>query len=657
LKDTEKTKVYRKTERIPKFKQSLVWSKIMAQSTPKLTVPVSEKDHIQGSPDAQIVLVEYGDFQCPHCRLVHYDIQALQEYLGDRLRYVFRHLPITSTHPQAQLAAEAAEAAGAQGKFWEMHDALFEAETLDRANILWIASQIGLDMDQFAYDLDNNVYADRVREDFNNGIRSGANGTPTFFVNGNRYDGAWDLESLMETIEKPLGARVRLLSQQFTQIAASGGILLLICTIIALILANSSLAQSFLRFWEFELTLLDFGEDSPLHLTEDLLHWVNDGLMVIFFLVVGLEIKREVLAGELADPRRAALPVAGAIGGMLFPALFYIIFNLGGEGASGWGIPMATDIAFTLGILTVLGKRVPLSLKVFFTALAIADDLGAVLVIAIFYTSDIMVTSLIWAAVVMAGLIFLNRARVYWPLPYAVLGILLWYFFLESGIHPTIAGVLLALTIPSRSPANLRGLVAQAVTLLKGLELAENWREKIDSSRQATIQTLETITDRIQSPAQSLEHNLHPWSTYLVLPIFALANAGITLSGDAINNLTSPVSLGIILGLVVGKPVGITIMSWIAVRVGLAELPGGVNWQQFFGASCLAGIGFTMSLFITNSAFDEASLQAMAKLSILVASVVAAVLGTSILFLTSPKHEGVTAMEPAIPQSEVSAGT
>jgi NhaA family Na+:H+ antiporter len=308
---------------------------------------------------------------------------------------------------------------------------------------------------------------------------------------------------------------------------------------------------------------------------------------------------------------------------------------------------MATDIAFTLGILTLLGKRVPLSLKVFFTALAIADDLGAVLVIAIFYTSDIMWISLLYAAIVMAGLTFLNRARVYWPVPYAVLGILLWYFFLQSGIHPTIAGVLLALTIPSRSPANLRGLVAQAVTVLKGLELPENWQQEIDSRRQAVIQSLETITDRIQSPAQSLEHNLHPWSTYVILPIFALANAGIVLSGDALNNLASPVSLGILFGLVVGKPLGITALSWLAVRIGLAEMPGGVSWGQFFGASCLAGIGFTMSLFITSAAFDDAAIQAIAKLSILVASMIAAGLGTTLLLMTSPKHEGTTAMQPA----------
>ncbi len=625
----------------------------MESTSPKLTRPVGDKDHIAGPLDAKVVIVQYGDYECPHCRLVHYDVKALQEQLDERICYVFRHLPITTVHPHAQIAAEAAEAAAAQGKFWEMHDALFETDDLSLENMLVIAADLDLDIERMRQELENDVYADRVFEDFESGIRSGVNQTPTFFVNGRRYDGAWDLESLLERVEKPLGVRVQLLTQQFTQMTAAGGILLLICTLIALYVANSPFAADYLGFWDSKLTLFESERLSYIHLSETFLHWVNDGLMVIFFFVVGLEIKREVLTGELANPRRAALPVAGAIGGMVFPALFYIIFNLGGEGSSGWGIPMATDIAFTLGILTVLGKRVPLSLKVFFTALAIADDLGAVLVIAIFYTSDIMVSSLIWAAVVMVGLIILNRTRVYSPMPYAILGLVLWYFFLESGIHPTIAGVLLALTIPSRSPANLRGLTIQAVTILKSLQLPDTWQEEVDSRRQAAIQTLETITDRIQSPAQSIEHNLHPWSTFIILPIFALANAGIVLSSDAFNNLADPVSLGILLGLVVGKPVGITFMSWLAVRGGLAEMPGGVSWAQFASASCLAGIGFTMSLFITSSAFSDPALQSIAKLSILVASLLAAVIGTGLLLLNSPRHEGSTAISPVVNRAEI----
>jgi NhaA family Na+:H+ antiporter len=370
--------------------------------------------------------------------------------------------------------------------------------------------------------------------------------------------------------------------------------------------------------------------------------------MVIFFFVVGLEIKRELIAGELASPRRAALPVAGAIGGMLFPAAIYLLFNAGVPAEKGWGIPMATDIAFTLGILTMLGSRVPLALKVFFTALAIADDLGAILVIAIFYSSGVSLLALGIAALFLLGLVGLNRARVYSPVPYAVLGIGLWLAFLESGVHPTIAGVLLAITIPTRSPANMRTLLAQVLTLLQSFELPVEWRDQVDSRRQAAISTLEEITERMQSPARRLEERLAPWTSFLILPLFALANAGVVIDPAAINTLAAPLSLGVILGLVIGKALGITLLTVGAVKVGLASLPGGVTWRQFFSASILAGIGFTMSLFISGAAFEsDPLLQETAKLAILVASVVAAAIGSTLLYLTSPSAEGTSSMQVA----------
>ncbi|HEX6386791.1 MAG TPA: Na+/H+ antiporter NhaA [Anaerolineae bacterium] len=612
----------------------------MATTTlrPRLVLPVSERDHVQGPDDAPFTLVEYGDYECPYCRLVYDDIQGLQEQLGDRLRYVYRHLPIESAHPHARLAAEAAEAAGAQGKFWEMHDALYTHDDLNQARIYDFAEAIGLDMVRFRQELEAGVYAERVHEDFRSGIRSGANGTPTFFVNGERYDGPWDLESLLEVVERPLGVRARMLTDEFTRLAASGGIVLLIATILALFWANSPLAESYFTFWETPLAF-SFGDFS---LSEHLLGWVNDGLMVIFFFVVGLEIKREILSGELAEPKHAALPVAAALGGMILPAAIYTFFNWDGPGLAGWGIPMATDIAFTLGILTVLGNRVPFSLKVFFTALAIADDLGAILVIALFYTAEISWLSLGVAGLFFLALVGLNRARVRAVLPYSLLGIGLWLAFLESGVHPTIAGVLLALTIPTRSPPEMRGLLLQAVTLLDSFELPVNWQGAPDSRRQAAAQRLESIADRMQSPAQQLETGLAPWSTYVVLPIFALANAGVALGGQASPSLLSPVSMGIILGLVVGKPLGISLFAWSAVRLGLAELPGGVTWRQLFAASCLAGIGFTISLFIAGAAFADPALIATAKVAILVASILAALLGTLLLFLTSPSHAGAT---------------
>lgn len=604
------------------------------QSDAKLTLPVGDRDHILGPEDAPVTLVEYGDLECPYCRQVNPVIRELRRRMGGRLRYVFRQFPISSSHPHAQMAAEAAEAAGAQGKFWEMHDYLLEHQgALDEAHLIEYAEELELDVGRFENDLKEHTYADKVREDFKSGVRSGVNGTPTFFINGTRYDGPWDLESLIEAIEKPLGVQVRIFAQEFARIEASGGVILLICAIIALLWANSPFAASYYHFWETELAITIGGLSFSHHLIE----WVNDGLMVIFFLVVGLEIKRQLTTGELSRPRRAALPLAAALGGMLAPAGIYLLINAGGQGESGWGIPMATDIAFTLGILALLGSRAPLSLKVFFTALAIADDLGAVLVIALFYTSEISWISLLIAAIILVALIGLNRARVYEPLPYALLGIGLWLAFLESGIHPTIAGVLLAITIPTRSPPDTGSLLAQCISVLDEFE-SPVARQAINQNRQqAAAQTLETVADRMQSPAQRLEHNLLPWTTYVILPIFALANAGVTLQFDL--SLFGPVSLGIILGLVVGKPLGITLLTWLAVRLNLAELPRDVGWTQLISTSILAGIGFTMSLFIASAAFKDATLLAEAKLGILIASVLAGILGSVLLIVTSPTHK------------------
>ncbi len=607
----------------------------------RLITPVGPQDHVQGPANAPVTLVEYGDYECQYCGRAHPIIQDLQNYLGTQFRYVYRHFPIRSIHSHSQLAAEAAEAAGAQGKFWEMHDALYDhQDALEREDILDYGRQIGLDMARFEADLDSHVHAERVHEDFREGIRSGVNGTPTFFINEVRYDGAWDLESLIEAIEKPLGVRVRLLAQEFTRIAASGGIVLFLATLVALFLANGGSRDAYFHLLETSIGL-SFGGFT---LSEHLLEWVNDGLMVIFFFVVGLEIKREITAGELASPKKAALPIAAAVGGMLLPAGLYAVFNIGGPGASGWGIPMATDIAFTLGIMALLGKRVPLSLKVFFTALAIADDLGAVLVIALFYTTHIEWSALIAGALILAVLFGLNRARVFSPFPYAILGIGLWLAFLESGVHPTIAGVLLAMTIPTRSPANTGVMLAQCVTILDNYEMPGAAQSNREASHQAAVQTLENITDRLLSPAQRLERDLHPWSTYLILPVFALSNAGITLSGGGGETLLDGVSLGIISGLVLGKPFGIYLASRLAVRLGLAELPPDLNWRQIFSASWLAGIGFTMSLFIANAGFSDPALLNTAKLAILIASVAAGVVGWGLLNWSSPRLDQTTHM-------------
>jgi NhaA family Na+:H+ antiporter len=614
--------------------------------SPTLKPPVGDRDHIHGPVDAPVTLVEYGDYECPHCRQVAPIVEKLREQFGDRLRYVFRHFPIATMHPNAQLAAQAAEAAAAQGRFWEMHELLFEKQgALDKGHLIQYATKLHLDVEQFERDLTEETYAERVREDFMSGVRSGANGTPAFFLNGVRYDGPWDLDSLRAEIEKPLGVQVRLLFQQFTRLQASGGILLLLATIFALLWANSPWSDGYFELWDTYLSV-SLGS---LSLKESLLHWVNDGLMVIFFFVVGLEIKREILVGELTSLRRAALPLVAAIGGMLLPAALYIAFNAGRPSQSGWGIPMATDIAFMLGLLTILGSRVPVSLKVFFTALAIADDLGAVLVIALFYSGEIHGVALAVGAVFLLTLIALNRIGIRQPLPYALLGIGLWLAFLESGIHPTIAGVLLAMTIPARTQVQAQAYLAQCTSALGGLGNGGAGDETTGAHRnqQAAAQTLEVIAERIQSPLQRLERSLNPWVAYLIVPIFAFANAGVDVRGNLLAAVTSPVALGVITGLVLGKALGITFFAWLAVKLGLADLPFGVSWRQLFGASWLAGIGFTMALFIADSAFTSPELLAAAKIAILIASLLASVVGFALLSLSSHVQEEVSILEAA----------
>ena len=363
--------------------------------------------------------------------------------------------------------------------------------------------------------------------------------------------------------------------------------------------------------------------------------------MVIFFFVVGLEIKREILIGELASFRKAILPVAAAVGGMAVPALIYVLFD---PGSRGWGIPMATDIAFALGVLALLGKRVPLALKVFLTAVAVVDDLGAVLMIAIFYTSEIAWINLGIAAIVMAVLIVCNLLGIRNPVVYSVLGVGLWLAFLYSGIHTTIAGVLLAMTIPSKARVNDREFVKHSREIIDEFDEADEGDDFLNESQRSSLHVLEELIEHAKAPLQRLEHELHPWVAYAIMPLFALANAGVVIGSDFAAGLTSPVSLGIIFGLVIGKQIGITLFSWLIVKSGLADLPYGVTWRHIYGVSWLAGIGFTMSLFISSLAFGGSDQLETAKFGILVASLIAGITGYFILrYLASPQAATQTA--------------
>lgn len=415
----------------------------------------------------------------------------------------------------------------------------------------------------------------------------------------------------------------------FLKIEAAGGIVLLLAAATALIWANSPWSASYDDLWHHELTI----QVGRFGLTEPLESWVNDGLMVLFFFVVGLEIKKELVVGELRNPRDAALPAVAAVGGMMVPALIFVSFNAGGEGAGGWGIPMATDIAFAVGVVALLSSRVPSPLKVFLLTLAIVDDIGAILVIAVFYTTDL---SWAWLGIAasLVAVTYLSRVVGIWWVPYyAVVGFFVWLAILQSGVHATIAGVIV-------------GLLAPAKPLHKSLKVPKltsgeaSYDRRLEEARAAAFYARESV-----SVAERLEDALHPVTSFVIIPIFALANAGIEMSAETIGEAaSSSVTLGIAFGLVVGKVVGVTGFTWLVTKLGLASLPAGVRWAQMLGLGAVAGIGFTVSLFVAGLAFgDDVRFLSDAKIGIVFASLLAAVTGSIILSLTggvSPKVEG-----------------
>lgn len=593
------------------------------------------KDHIAGERTAKVAIVEYGDYGCSDCRRLQEVLREVRDSSGQPLKYVFRHLLLVSSGKHRLTRAIASEAAARQGLFWEMHDALFRhAHSGDvETQVQMAAEEAGLDMQRFALDRDDPLIEDEVSQDMEQAVAHGIDRVPTLFIRGSEYNGAWDVESIQAVVNPPLAARVRSLSEQFASWAASGGVVLIVFSTIALIWRNSVWSEAYEGMWHLAAGF-SVGTKS---LSMSLHHWVNDLLMAIFFLVVGLELKREILTGELASRKRAVLPVAAAIGGMVVPAAIYLAFNAGTDRVAGWGVPMATDIAFTLGMLALLGPRVPASLKVFAAALAIADDLGAILVLAIAYNHGLSFTALFAAGLIFALLVGLNRARVLILWPYLWLGAFLWLTVYFSGLHATLAGVLLAATIPTRREVRLLPMLAQgAVGIRQSMRRLEVGEGAEQTERERAAQRARTVIDRLEPPAVHLEHTLQPWSTFLVLPVFALANAGIAISLGSLS-LTNGISLGILFGLVLGKPFGILAGTWFVDFIGLGQKPADASWRQIFGVGCLCGIGFTMSIFIATEAFQSTKQLEMAKLAVMIASVVAAVSGFVYLrFLATP---------------------
>ncbi len=424
--------------------------------------------------------------------------------------------------------------------------------------------------------------------------------------------------------------------EEFVHAEASSGILLMACTIAAMVIANSGLFGIYENILHTKITI----GGGNFAITHTLHHWINDGLMALFFFTVGLEIKREILVGELADRRQAILPIAAAVGGMVVPALIYVAMNNEGDAINGWGVPMATDIAFAMGVLALLGKRVPQALIGFLLALAIVDDLGAVLVIAVFYTEQISVPALLFAGGALIMLILTNMAGIRRPGAYAFWGILLWLGLLKSGVHATLAGVITALTVPANSYCEALPFVQRMRLLNTQFEdLHEDHKHIMENGEQQKIlQSMENFVHKMESPLQRMEHHLHLYVSFLIIPVFALANAGIPIDLSTLGvTLMHPVTMGVIWGLLAGKLIGIALFSWLVIKLGWSRLPQEVTMGQITSVALLAGIGFTMSIFIGGLAFDNAQYLLNAKVGILTASLTAGIAGYVALLFTTKK--------------------
>lgn len=595
-------------------------------------------DHVLGPDGAQITLVEYGSYACPYCRAANERVAEARDELGERLRYVFRHRPLAGSDI-ALRAAQLVERARTAEQFWDAHVKLMtRSPTLTEDDLAAVARDLGLgagDADEDAAEVRR--AAARVDSDIASSYASGVRFTPTFFINERRYDGPWDESSFLDAMLGTLGHRFRAAALDFASWGPSAGILLLLATILAIAAMNSPLGPAFDAFWHRELAL-SFGDA---RFGMSLQHWVNDGLLTIFFLVVGLEIKREFTIGHLASRRSAALPIAGAIGGMVVPAVLYMLVLPSGPWSQGWGVPMATDTAFAIAIIVMMGSRTPIELRIFLTAAAIVDDIGAIIVVALFYSGKLHFGYLLAALLLTGALAALNRAHIYRVTPYTLIGVALWLCVYAGGLHATLAGVVLALFIPTRPPANLSALTAQANSILLA-EAAHSAEVLRHGPSTPALDALDAIHDRLESPADRLLRHAGARSSYLVLPLFALANAGVVVAPSVLEGRQSLV-LAIMAGLVLGKPIGMLGAAALAVRFGVAVKPSDYSWPQLAGASALAGIGFTMSLFIAGQAFSDPGDFAAAKIAVFAASVAAALIGAIVLWTSATKPEARSA--------------
>jgi NhaA family Na+:H+ antiporter len=606
-----------------------------ASASLRLQRDVDTDDHVRGvRDDESIVMVGYQDFLCPYCRSLRPVFQKIRKAMADRFVYVFRHFPIERAHPGAELAARAAEAAGRQDKFFEMHDRIFDHELpIGRTELVEAARAIGLDVERFESDLDSDEVRARVEADMTEGRDNGVTATPTFYVDGVRYDGAWDYRSLLDAVEQPFAARIGRSARMFASLPASAGLMLVIAAALAIACANSPLGELYERAMSASVQIGTAHHAIALTGRE----WLAEGLLAFFFLIVGLDLRRELAVK--AKRRAALLPAIAAAGGVVAPALFYLLFNRGSS-AGGWPIPTATDMAFALGLMAVLGSRVPTGLKVFVAALAVVDDILSIGVIAVVFPGAIAPVYGIAVVALVALLVALNRLRVYAIWPYVLVGIALWIALHLFGVNAALTGIVLALCIPGRPTPSPAPLLGQAATALATLDQVEKQARAEGRTVNLAdepvwdwaVRNLSATAERLLSPAERIERALAPWSAFVVLPVFAFSAAGVRLDVDLSSPEAHGLFLGIVLGLAIGKPIGVIVATALAVGTGLLALPEGVTRRQLAGAACLCGIGDTLSFLMADRALGPHA-AAVAKLAVLTGSGLAAIAGTAVLFI------------------------
>ena len=615
----------------------------------------SRRDHIRGggAGGGRLTILIYGDFLCPYCRRLWHVLDRLRGALGERMAYVFRHFPNERAHPGAELLSIGAEAAARQGRYWEMHDSLYSREPpIDESALVAIAASLGLDMERFTRDLRDSGLRRRVEEDLAEGRRNGVTGTPTIFIDGVRYDGAWDFHSMLEALEQPVGARVHRTARAFANLPTSAGLVLLLAAAAAVLWANSPFASIYRHLVG---TRLGLGPMDGL-LSLSIANWCAEGLLAVFYLILGLEIRREMTSGSLANWRAATAPVLASLGAITAPALLYLSLNPGPTSA-GWSIPADTGIAFTLAVLALFGNRASAGLKVFVATYAVADDILSILILALFYPHTLDPRWLLAGAAAIFAMAVFNRWRIYAVWPYVTATVGLWLSLHLAGVSGALSGIALAAFLPLRPAPKASPLLAQAATALAELEHAEHELKAAGDPQRRLQQepvwdwasrNLWAAAERLLSPAERVERAVEPWSTYLVLPLFAFTAAGVSLNADFSAPRAPMVFAGIVLGFAVAKPIGWILTTWLAAKVRIAALPADTSGLAFIGAGMLCGIGDPLSLFMADQAFQNGAYLAVAKIGVLAGSVLAAVFG-AIAFSLSPQPLTVIQGERAAP--------